>query len=389
MLDWLIVGGGVQGTLLSAFLNARRGGHRPRIAVLDRHAAPMAVWDARVRNVGMDFLRSPAVHHIDRDPSSLGRFAEGHSAARFRGRYARPSVELFDAHCAATIEKRNLLGLRVQAEVKGLIRCGDAEIGVETDRGLLKARRVLLALGRDGLAWPEWALPLLQGGAQVGHVLDPDFDRPAIRASRIAVIGGGITGAQTAIALAAQFGGAGHVVLVRRHEARLHEFDSDPGWLGPRFLDRFHREKSWARRREAIRKARNIGSMPSDIALALREAIGQGSVTLRSAEVTGARLDDDTAVALSFDDDGPPERFDRIVLATGFDRSRPGGAWLDHAVDDLELPCAPCGFPQIDKQLEWAPGIHAAGALAELEIGPTAPNIAGARMAAARLAAVD
>jgi hypothetical protein len=47
---------------------------------------------------------------------------------------------------------------------------------------------------------------------------------------------------------------------------------------------------------------------------------------------------------------------DRVVLATGFDA----------AIERMELPCAPCGFPLVDRALRWAPGIYVTGPLAEL-----------------------
>lgn len=61
---------------------------------------------------------------------------------------------------------------------------------------------------------------------------------------------------------------------------------------------------------------------------------------------------------------------------------RPGGAWLDQAIGHLGLPCAPCSYLIVDKTLQWASGLHVMGPLAELEIGPAAPNITGTRMAA-------
>jgi len=46
-----------------------------------------------------------------------------------------------------------------------------------------------------------------------------------------------------------------------------------------------------------------------------------------------------------------------------------------------------CGFPIVDKNLSWGDSgrIYVSGALAELEIGPSARNIAGARLAAERI----
>mgnify|MGYP006952564412 CR=1 FL=1 len=48
----------------------------------------------------------------------------------------------------------------------------------------------------------------------------------------------------------------------------------------------------------------------------------------------------------------------------------------------LEL-CS-CGYPAPDKYLRWG-DVYVAGALAELELGPSARNIAGARLAAERI----
>ena len=48
----------------------------------------------------------------------------------------------------------------------------------------------------------------------------------------------------------------------------------------------------------------------------------------------------------------------------------------------LEL-CS-CGYPAPDKYLKWG-DVYVAGALAELELGPSARNIAGARLAAERI----
>ena len=79
---------------------------------------------------------------------------------------------------------------------------------------------------------------------------------------------------------------------------------------------------------------------------------------------------------------------DRLLIATGFDNRRPGGDWLDAAVDDLGLRTAACGYPIADKSLAWGSGVFVAGALAELTIGPAALNIAGARFAGRRLAAL-
>ena len=80
---------------------------------------------------------------------------------------------------------------------------------------------------------------------------------------------------------------------------------------------------------------------------------------------------------------------DRVLLATGFVQSRPGGPLVEHAIADYGLPCAPCGYPIVDKQLCWRDGLYVTGPLAELELGATAPNIRGARLAGERLPASE
>jgi hypothetical protein len=77
-----------------------------------------------------------------------------------------------------------------------------------------------------------------------------------------------------------------------------------------------------------------------------------------------------------------------VILATGFVPTRPGGSWLERAIAELTLPCAPCGYSDVTPDLCWQPGIYVMGALAELVLGPAARNIVGARLAAARLIGV-
>ena len=125
------------------------------------------------------------------------------------------------------------------------------------------------------------------------------------------------------------------------------------------------------------------GSMPPDVHREIRRAVGQGRLAVRVASVVEASLTDDI-VSLHCEG-GHTISADRVVLATGFEAPRPGGELIDRAISDLGLRCASCGYPVVDASLQWHPGIHVTGALAELEIGPVARNIIGARLAAERL----
>ena len=127
---------------------------------------------------------------------------------------------------------------------------------VELDSGeRLSASRVVLAIGGgDQPEWPEWAP---KNDPRVSHVFAPDFDGWPTSKESVGVFGGGISGAQIALRLAAE----GHEVhLVSRHALREHQFDSEPGWLGPRFMTGFASESDMDRRRTIISSAPWFGS---------------------------------------------------------------------------------------------------------------------------------
>lgn len=125
--------------------------------------------------------------------------------------------------------------------------------------------------------------------------------------------------------------------------------------------------------------------MPPETLGTLKTAIRTGRVRWVEADVVAARLAPG-GVSLSLDREPGEVTAARVVLATGFSQHRPGGGLLDDAaIDRLGLPCAACGYPIVSPRLEWTDGLFVAGPLSELELGPTARNISGARSAAARL----
>ncbi|MFJ5760541.1 hypothetical protein ACIQAA_15725 [Neobacillus sp. NPDC093182] len=75
-----------------------------------------------------------------------------------------------------------------------------------------------------------------------------------------------------------------------------------------------------------------------------------------------------------------------VLFATGFLPTRPG-KWIERLVEAENLSCAHCGYPIVDKDILWCPHLYVMGPLAELEIGPIARNISGARQAAERIVA--
>ncbi|MEM8934297.1 MAG: hypothetical protein AAGE94_24100, partial [Acidobacteriota bacterium] len=242
------------------------------------------------------------------------------------------------------------------------------------------AERVVLAIGAgDRPAWPDWAP---RDEPRIRHVFGRDLVWPSDDA-RCVVVGGGISAAQVALRLIDE---GRSVDLVCRHPFRVHAFDSDPGWLGPRRMPIFRREKSPDGRRRLIQAARHRGSVTPEVHRALRRAMTSGELRFHEADVDSVEVGRD-GIRLRLDSRDGVTRLDvsDVLLATGFDGRRPGGALVDRLASDADLPCAACGYPVVDHALRWHPRVHVTGPLAELELGPVARNIAGARRAADRL----
>ncbi len=386
MLDWLIIGGGVHGTAISHALTVRAGVPRDRLRVLDPYHKPLARWTALAVNTGMEFLRSPLAHQLHFDPFSLRFFAQiqqGKSLARFIPQYSRPSFDFFQAHCAWLIEHYHLDTLRITGRAERLDRIHNGW-RVETADGSLEARRVVLAMGAtEQPYWPTWAINLRNAGARIHHIFDMDFVRENLLSwSQATIIGGGITAAQTALAMTDQQPGT--VKLLMRHPVRIAHFDSDPCWVTSICLTQFHQDRDFDRRRAIIKQVRNRGSMPPDVAAHLEKAVQSGFLYQQSGEVENGFVDEQGQIQLHLLN-GEVLKTDLVILATGFESMRPGGAFIDDAINEYDLPLAACGYPIVDELLCWSPGIYVSGPLAELEIGPVSRNIIGSRLAAERL----
>ncbi|MGB0330413.1 MAG: FAD/NAD(P)-binding protein [Planctomycetota bacterium] len=381
ILDWLIVGGGIHGVHIAVRLLEDGGVPPARLAVVDPEPRLMDRWRARAEATGMTFLRSPSMHHIDSAPYALQSFAarrRGGIGGHYTAPNRRPALDLFHRHSEHVIGRLGLARQHLQARVQG-IELGEGAARVELDDGRrVGARRVVLAVGSsEQLPWPDWAP---RGHPRIHHVFDPEGRGQGPFGPVVGVLGGGVTAAQVALRLAR----AGHrVALISRHALRTSQYDSDPGWHGPKFMTDFARIQDPVVRRARITEGRHRGTMPPDVYEELLRTVERGAVRLHLSRVarltTGAR-----SLVLELES-GRSVEVEDLVLATGFAAERPGGAMVDRLIAAEGLPCAPCGFPLVDAALRWHPRIHVSGPLAELELGPVAGNISGARRAGARI----
>lgn len=382
MLDWLIIGGGIHGTHLSLVLSHQLGISRDRIRVLDPYPQPLARWHSVTANTGMQFLRSPIVHHLHYDQRAMGVFARIHQPqpyTQFIPTFSRPSLELFNRHTQYLIDKYGLESLRIAGRAEGLTRIRDGW-RVETERGGMESHNIILAIGMSEQPdYPEWASALKRANAPIHHIFDHDFTTSELSDwSNLIIVGGGITAAQTALYLARRH----PVSVLMRHPVRLHDFDSDPCWMNALCLKDFHKIDDFNQRRQIIAAVRHRGSLPPDVAQQFDQAIRDGLILPIYGEISTVGLEQ-SEIRLTLSDQTITA--DQVLLATGWAQNRPGGQWLDDAISTYNLPVANCGFPIIGQDLCWQRGLYVSGPLAELEIGPASRNIIGARMAGQRL----
>jgi len=124
------------------------------------------------------------------------------------------------------------------------------------------------------------------------------------------------------------------------------------------------------------------GSLPGEIFEELRTALDAKGLHFQKSRVRNAVPDGDR---IRLDTDTGKVWTEIVVLATGFRSDRPGGDFIDQAIEGLGLQCGPCGYPIVGEDLRWAANIFVTGPLAELQLGPCARNIIGARNAGRHL----
>jgi len=389
--EWLIIGGGIQGSTLASFLLQSNRTTISNIGIVDPHPTPLNTWKRCTKTIEMPFLRSPSVHHLALDPFGLDKYAKlpaNRGFAQFTEPYDRPSLALFNKHCQDLFREINLQQAWIQDRaIRVKKHRQNWQVSLASGQEL-HSHKVVLALGlSEQPFWPEWAKEIRNQGGNIHHIFEPTMtqaiDSMSLKSpSSIAIIGGGISAAHTAIKFSKLY--PGKVTLLTRHPIRVHQFDSDPGWLGPKNMSAFSKNKNIASRRQIIIEARHRGSMPKDLRFALLKAEREGALKIIEAEVLSSiQQKDFITLSLTRDDQLV---VDHVILATGFKTNAPGMDWLQSTIKEEELICSSCGYPIANpKTLEWTPNLYVLGALAELEIGPVSRNIAGARRGAERI----
>lgn len=395
MLDLVIIGGGIHGTYLSHALSSRIG--VSNLAVIDPFTQPFTLWRRQTRACGMQYLRSPGGHNLDLSFRALRDYAfrDGWDPrTSFIPPYDRPMLDLFNAHAESVVSDNGLARFRMPGRVDD-IRLLEHHVEVRLGEQTVRARRAVLSVGRGAsLCVPDWAGTVDPLGRVALHLFDPRFDREQFAdAASPTIIGAGASGVQLALYAAERADRP--ITIISEQPLQVRRFDSDPCFIGPRCAAQFLQQRDYSQRRAMITAARAPGSIPEDVAARLAELQALGMIRVVVGAVTHARTTNTTAPSV----DGSPVqlvltlrsgeeiRADRVALATGFAPAVPAGALVDRLARRYRLRRAPDGFPVPDSYLRWHDRLFLSGALAELELGPFAPNIIGAIAAAKRLGA--
>ena len=438
--DWLIVGGGVHGVCVGTHLLAA-GVPRDRLRIVDPHDELLASFESRARTCGTRTLRSPVGHHVAVADDSLEQFAVEHDREvellSTTDYPRRPTLDLFLDHARTVVHETGLSDCHVRATVTGLNRADTTEetetapetetaaktetaAEAETDlwrvattAGSHHAHNVVLAVGLDsGPSLPDWAREL-PADAPVWHVWEEEFELACVTDDdrRPVVIGGGVTAAQLACRLAAET----PTTLLCRSGMETEQAEAAASWAEwEQITTRLHTYPPGApERHELVRRERNDGTIPPYLRWRIQKARSNGALTTAVREVTDLSVEQattETATAGGVTDADGGQQSARqvdihlncgttlenvaVVLATGVE-SVVSDPLVETVAAELELARDEAGYPILDDTtLAWRrrdgtrTSVFVTGSLALTTVGPLAPNVVGARLAARRLSEV-
>ena len=356
-----IIGGGIQTVTIAMKLIENKKLTYNDLSIFDPN--PLCYrWMNITNKIGMQHLRSTIVHHVHPDPFHLKRFAkESDYASPFFGYYQRPKLEMFNDHIQSLIKHYHLDECHIKESVTHINKINQQFIINDT----YTFDKVIIATGMNHIHHiPECFKSLDQNlfvhAFSDETELDNDID---------VIVGGGIT----ACHIANTISNHRHVTLIMRHEIRTHELDTDPGWLGPKYLSHFYKAPV-KERRQMIQNARYRGSIPQFLKQMIKSKINDGKITLIKDQID--YIDNHYIYLTDTKID-----YKKIVLATGCEKNIQKNPLIKQMIQTLNLPTAECGYPILNEKLEWMPNLIVTGPFAELYVGPMSRNIMGGRQA--------
>lgn len=375
--DVCIIGSGPHG--LAATLLFKRLAPSVRVTVIDRTNEWLAAWKRQFERAEITVLRSPIVHHPYPDAQALDTFRIQNRFSASGLPYNPPTSECFSAFCNEIIKAENLADPLVA--VPQLVKSDQNGIELTSSTGVIRADYLIIATNPHYKVIPQWAQHLFQKPDLVRHASDVNLlDMPDLDGQSITVIGGGMTAAH--LSRGAVLKGAS-VKMISRRPLQIRDFDTDPGWLGPKYLDDYYEETDPDKRIEIAREARGGGTIPPWIHNSLLDFANSDAIEiLESMEVMSAQPKPSKGCLLKLKN-GKEVYSDQVWIATGTCSSLQSMECLRPVLKDVSFID---GFPLVDSSLRLKPHpIYVMGRSATFALGPAAGNLWGATRAAHRI----
>ncbi|MBE9028936.1 SidA/IucD/PvdA family monooxygenase [filamentous cyanobacterium LEGE 11480] len=385
VLDIAVIGAGPHAlTLVLHLLQKRRGWH-DRIRAFDPSGTWLHQWQHQFAALQIPHLRSPIVHHPCPNPFALRQFAELRPE-ELHAPYDLPGTQLFNDFCDHLVQTSQLQDQVVPEAIRGLeydrLR---RRFHLQTSqRETVSAKRVVLACGGGTAAWPHWAKGIQQSSYppdRLQHSSQVDLRETKLSGQHVLIVGSGLTSGHLAIGALRQ--GATVTMLARRSfYAKL--FDADPGWLGPKLLRGFNAEPCWQTRWHQVTTARNGGSLTPTVLRHLRRYAKTGQLQLQENCIVQSARWQENHWNISCHNEKVIQS-DYIWAATGSNINISSQPLLKSIAEQLPIQTIN-GLPVLTQNLRWGDiELYIMGGLAALQIGPTARNLSGARMASDRI----
>lgn len=415
-----------------------------KVCVIDTHSTWLESWTSNFEQLGIEFLRSPALAHPDLfDPLALLEYAVRHDredellesgcgdikklfalGQSQIGLWKLPSTQLFHDFCSdlakslphsfhGNVVVRDIDKLTFKKSRNGpasdlfrltLQQNSCAENPAAENEGKLsvvQSKAVVLAVGATGR-------PVVPKGLRQPESIWRFWNQKVEPCSNVSrrsshptlVVGGGLTAIQVALKEICQSSSTSgtQVVLVSRQPLKEKHFDIDFQWFDQRTMNKcmsdFYHFPMEARKK-ALAEARRGGSIPPVYMKQLKQAEEDGRVVclVGDVECMDANVDQNGVDNLrkirihpqSDHNDKVSEWIVKdIILACGVEPTCGEPSSLTGHIQAKFPTRVESGLPCVTEDLRWKEGLDlfVVGSLGALNIGPDAGNLMGMRRAA-------
>ena len=372
-MHWTIIGGGLQGTTIALKLK-NEGLKNEALTIIDPYSSLCERFNIYTQRISMPYLRSPFVHHIHPKPFHLKQYARYHQyTSAYYCPYKRPQRDMFMHHVHDLIHQFKLNDCHIQGKVEAINKSrGKWCIKLSTGDKMITDCVVIA----NGYTQTPFIPEIFRNKANVKHIFADNYHASLDKDTQH-VVGSGISAAHLTLKLLNEHN---HqlVHLWMNKDIEIHNFDADPGWLGPKKLNYLASISSSDARMKLIEDERHSGSMPMELFLRLKKYVQSGRLVIHMSQIDDVTESYIIAAGKYFE-------YKHILLATGFYNQLLTQPLIKNLIQNEQAPLNQSGYPSLSNELEWLNQLFVAGGLADLELGPFARNIMGGKESAERI----